>query len=83
MLPRDLKAENFGGYPPMGRKLVTQNIEVLRVLPLSMLPNCCARPSITIINFQSNGGPRSELENLRSLSRATREVVGGIFRDPA
>ena len=39
MLPHDLKAEQFSGYPPEARKLAVSNIETLRQLPLSFLPN--------------------------------------------
>ena len=39
MLPRDLKAEQFSGYPPEGRKLVIHYLGALRRLPLSFLPS--------------------------------------------
>ena len=39
MFPRDLKPEQFGGYPPEARKLVTNHIGVLQRLPLSFLPS--------------------------------------------
>jgi hypothetical protein len=39
MLPRDLKPEQFSGYPPEARKLVTNYIAALRRLPLSFLPS--------------------------------------------
>ncbi|HVO56651.1 MAG TPA: hypothetical protein VMT51_03040 [Dongiaceae bacterium] len=39
MLPRDLQPEHFDHYPPLARKLATENLAVLRELPLSMLPN--------------------------------------------
>jgi len=39
MLPSELKPEHFSNYPPLARKLVTDNIAVLRVLPLSVLPS--------------------------------------------
>ncbi len=39
MQPSDLKPEHFSKYPPLARKLVTDNIEVLRLLPLSILPS--------------------------------------------
>jgi hypothetical protein len=38
MLPRDLNAEQFAGYPPEARKLAVANLETLRQLPLSFLP---------------------------------------------
>jgi hypothetical protein len=39
MLPSDLKPEQFNGYPPEARKLVTTSIVALRRLPLSFLPS--------------------------------------------
>jgi len=38
MLPRDLKPEQFAGYPPEARKFVTNYLGTLRKLPLSFLP---------------------------------------------
>ena len=35
MLPRDLKAEQFAGYPPEARKLVVAHLDALQQLPLS------------------------------------------------
>lgn len=37
MLPTDLKAEQFAGYPPKARALITANLASLRELPLSFL----------------------------------------------
>jgi hypothetical protein len=39
MLPGDLKPEQFSGYPPEARKLVTNYIAALQRLPLSFLPS--------------------------------------------
>jgi hypothetical protein len=39
MLPRDLKPEQFNGYPSEAKRLVTHYIAVLRRLPLSFLPS--------------------------------------------
>ncbi len=38
MLPRDLKTDDFAGYPPEARKLVASHLGTLRQLPLSFLP---------------------------------------------
>ena len=38
MLPRDLSARQFSGYPPQARQLVTSRIAVLRQIPLGLLP---------------------------------------------
>ena len=39
MLPCDLKPEQFNGYPPEARKLVSSCVSALQRLPLSFLPN--------------------------------------------
>ena len=39
MLPRDLKPEQFGEYPPKARELVAAHLVALRGLPLSFLPS--------------------------------------------
>lgn len=39
MLPQNLQAGQFAGYPPEARKLAEANIAVLRRLPLSFLPS--------------------------------------------
>jgi hypothetical protein len=38
MLPRDLKAEYFSGYPPEAKKLVTNYLPLLQQLPISFVP---------------------------------------------
>jgi len=38
MLPRDLKPEQFAGYPPEARKIVTNYLGILQRLPLSFVP---------------------------------------------
>lgn len=38
MLPRDLTPEQFAGYPPEARKLVTNYLGTLQQLPLSFVP---------------------------------------------
>jgi len=39
MLPSDLKAEQFSGYPPEARKLAVSSLGAFQQLPLSFLPN--------------------------------------------
>ena len=39
MLPRDLKVEQFNGYPPEARKLIIAHLEALRQMPLSFVPS--------------------------------------------
>src|SRR5215472_1119500 len=38
MLPRDLSAGQFRGYPPEAQKLAAANLDMLRRLPMSFLP---------------------------------------------
>ena len=39
MLPRDLKAEQFAGYPPQARALMVAHLGALQQLPLSFVPS--------------------------------------------
>lgn len=39
MLPRDLKAEQFAGYPPEAKRVVVSCLDGLRQLPLSFMPS--------------------------------------------
>jgi len=39
MLPTELKADQFAGYPPDARKLIVVHLGVLRQLPISFVPN--------------------------------------------
>ncbi len=39
MLPRDLQAEQFAGYPPEAQRVAVGHLAVLRQLPLSFLPS--------------------------------------------
>ena len=39
MLPSDLKAEQFAGYPPKARKLVVAHLGTLQQLPLGFVPS--------------------------------------------
>jgi hypothetical protein len=39
MLPRDLKAEQFAGYPPEARRLAVAHLGALQQLPLSFAPS--------------------------------------------
>jgi hypothetical protein len=82
MLPRDLKPENFSGYPPLAKKLVTVNLDVLRSLPLSMLPNLL-REAIDF-DFKFHPERRSielEISALKSLPPESRTAWLGAFED--
>ncbi len=39
MLPRDLKAEQFAGYPPEARKVAAAHLDALRQLPVGFVPS--------------------------------------------
>jgi hypothetical protein len=69
MLPSDLKPEQFNGYPPEARKLVTVYVAVLQRLPLSFLPNLLRE--VIEFDFKFPAERRAlekELANLNSLS---------------
>jgi hypothetical protein len=69
MLPRDLKPEQFSGYPPEAKKLVTDYVAALQRLPLSFLPSLLREA----IEYDYKFAPERkalerELANLNSLS---------------
>src|SRR6266404_1649221 len=69
MSPRDLKPEQFSGYPPEARKLVTNYIAALHRLPLRFLPSLL-RECIEY-DYKFPGERKAlerELANLNSLS---------------
>ena len=69
MQPSELKPEQFGGYPPLARKLATDHIATLRKLPLSFLPSLLRE--IIEYDYKFPVERRSldrEVENLASLS---------------
>jgi hypothetical protein len=69
MLPNDLKADHFNNYPPEARKVVTNNLESLRHLPLSFLPGMLRE--VIEYDYKFPAERRSldkELANLRLLS---------------
>jgi hypothetical protein len=69
MLPSDLKADHFKGYPPEARKLATDNLDSLRRLPMSFLPGMLRE--VIEYDYKFPAERRSldkELANLRSLS---------------
>jgi hypothetical protein len=69
MLPRDLKPEQFKGYPPEARKLVTGYIGALQRLPLSFLPSLLREIVDYDFKFPAERrAVRKELANLNSLS---------------
>ena len=71
MLPRDLQAEQFAGYPPMARKLAVANLGALRQLPLSFLPGLLRQVIDYDFKFPAERAAiERELATLSSLSRA-------------
>ena len=69
MLPGDLNAEQFKGYPPEARKLVTDYVGALQRLPLSFVPSLLRE----VIDYDFRFPPErkaieKELANLKSLS---------------
>jgi hypothetical protein len=69
MLPSDLNAEQFKGYPPEARKLVTDYVGALQRLPLSFVPSLLRE----VIDYDFRFPPErkameKELANLKSLS---------------
>ncbi|MBB6145343.1 hypothetical protein HNQ77_003301 [Silvibacterium bohemicum] len=82
MLPSDLKAEQFSGYPPEARALVVAHLEVLRQLPLSFMPSLLRE----IIDYDYRFPAErktidSELAELSSLSPAQRREWFQPFSD--
>jgi hypothetical protein len=69
MLPTDLKPEQFAGYPPEARKLVTEYLVALRRLPLSFLPSLLREVIDYDFRFPAERKAlEKELANLNSLS---------------
>jgi len=69
MFPSDLKPEQFNGYPPEARKLVSAYVGVLRGLPLSFLPSLLREAIEYDFKFPAERRAlEKELANLESLS---------------
>src|SRR5438552_13236793 len=69
MLPSDLKPEQFNGYSPEARKLVSSYVSALQRLPLSFLPSLLRE--VIEYDFKFPAERRAlekELANLNSLS---------------
>ena len=74
MLPHDLKAEQFGGYPPEARTLAAEYFGALRPLPLSFISSLLREISEYDFKFPvERRAVERELENLRSLSATQRD----------
>jgi len=74
MLPQDLKAEHFAGYPPEARKLLANYIGALRQLPLSFVPGLLREVIDYDFKFPAERKAHErELEHLSLLSPAQRK----------
>ena len=80
MLPRELKAEQFTGYPPLARKLATDHLHGLQNLPLCFLPSLLRELIEYDYKFPAERHAlEREITNLDSLSPAqTKEWLGGF-----
>jgi hypothetical protein len=71
MLPRDLKAEQFAGYPPQARALAVSHLAALQQLPLSFVPSLLREVIDYDYKFPAERlAIDKELANLSSLSPA-------------
>jgi hypothetical protein len=74
MLPQDLKAEQFAGYPPQARALAVAHLDALQQLPLSFAPSLLREVIDYDYKFPAErAGIDRELANLSSLSPAQRK----------
>jgi hypothetical protein len=71
MLPRDLKAEQFTGYPPQARTLLVAHLDALQQLPLSFVPSLLREVIDYDFKFPAERAAIDrELANLSSLTPA-------------
>ena len=71
MLPSDLKAEQFAGYPPQARRLAVAHLDALQQLPLSFVPSLLREVIDYDYKFPAERAAiDQELANLSSLSPA-------------
>lgn len=69
MLPSDLKAEQFRGYPEQARKLIEEHLDALKRLPLSFLPSLLREVIVYDWKFPLERKQlNKELANISSLS---------------
>ena len=80
MLPSDLKPEQFNGYSPEARKLVTEYVAGLKRLPLSFLPSLLREAIEYDFKFPAERRAlEKELANLNSLSaEQTKDWLQGF-----
>jgi hypothetical protein len=82
MLPSELKPEHFSGYPPQARKILTENLSALRLMPLSVLPTVLREAIEYDYKFPAERRAlERELANLRLLSaEQNKEWFAGFQR---
>jgi hypothetical protein len=74
MLPRDLMPESFKGYSPEARKLVSEYVATLQLLPLSFVPSLLREAIDYDLKFPAEReAVEKELANLKSLTRDQRK----------
>jgi hypothetical protein len=70
MLPRDLQAEQFAGYPPEAKRVIVAHLAAVRELPLSFLPSLLREVIEYDFKFPiERAAIDKELASLSSLSR--------------
>lgn len=80
MPTRELKPEQFAGYPPEARKLAVENLRVLRALPLSFLPSLLRELIEYDYKFPAERNAlERELSNLNKLSEEDQKNWFGQF----
>ena len=85
MLPRELKTEQFAGYPPEARKLVVDYLSTVQHSPLSFVPSLLRELIDFDFKFPAERNAREkELANLRALSACSAErMVSRVFGNSA
>ena len=80
MLPRDLKPEQFAGYPPEARKFVVNYLATLQQLPLSLAPSLLRELIEYDYKFPAERHAREkELAHLGSLSAGQIKALFQAF----
>jgi hypothetical protein len=79
MLPRDLKAESFAGYPPQAKALALAHLDALRGLPLAFAPSLLRQMMDYDYSFPVE---RSVIDDeMRTLSSLSEAEHTDWFRD--
>jgi len=80
MLPGDLKAESFAGYPPQARAIAVEHVEALRRLPIAFAPSLLRELIDYDYKFPIERSTiEKELRALSALSDAQRHEWFGGF----